>query len=75
MYERAMDTILAHRGRKVASSDVHQIRELIAAHPEASRRALSVKLCEAWSWFQANGKTRDISIPDSTANAVEIAGR
>ena len=60
MYERAMDTILAHRGRKVTSSDVHQIRELIAAHPEASRRALSVKLCEAWGWFQANGKTRDM---------------
>lgn len=55
-----MDTILAHRGRKVTSSDVHEIRELIAAHPEASRRALSVKLCEAWSWFQANGKTRDM---------------
>lgn len=55
-----MDTILAHRGRKVSSSDVHQIRELIAAHPEASRRALSVKLCETWSWFQANGKTRDM---------------
>lgn len=55
-----MDTILAHRGRKVSGSDVHQIRELIAAHPEASRRALSVKLCETWSWFQANGKTRDM---------------
>ncbi len=55
-----MDTIIAHRGRKVSSSDVHEIRELIAAHPEASRRALSVKLCEAWGWFQANGKTRDM---------------
>ena len=31
------------------------IRELIVAHPEASRRRLSELLCEAWSWRQPNG--------------------
>ena len=36
------------------------IRELIARHPEASRRALSQKLCEAWDWRQANGQPRDM---------------
>jgi len=33
---------------------------LIAAHPGASRRALSAKLCEAWGWKQANGAPRDM---------------
>jgi hypothetical protein len=49
----------AHRGRKVSEIDVGFIRELIAAHPTASRRALSRKLCEAWDWMQPNGELCD----------------
>jgi hypothetical protein len=41
-------------------ADVEMIRELIAAHPGASRRALSKKLCEAWGWVQPNGALRDM---------------
>jgi len=52
--------VLRHRGRVVTSSDVEFIRQLIAEQPKASRRALSVKLCEAWDWRQANGATRDM---------------
>jgi hypothetical protein len=33
---------------------------VIAANPEASRWALSRKLCEAWNWKQANGALRDM---------------
>jgi hypothetical protein len=33
---------------------------LIAAHPTASRRALSRKLCEAWNWVQPNGVPREM---------------
>jgi hypothetical protein len=33
---------------------------MIAAHPGASRRSLSKKLCEAWQWRQANGAFRDM---------------
>ena len=40
--------------------DIVYIRELIAAHPGASRRTLSTKLCEAWQWRQANGALRDM---------------
>ncbi|MFC1707895.1 DUF4338 domain-containing protein [Planctomycetota bacterium] len=36
------------------------MRKLIAGHPEASRRRLSQLLCEAWDWFQSNGKPRDM---------------
>src|SRR6266566_1043493 len=49
-----------HRGRDLSSADIVYIRELIAAHPEASRRALSRLLCEAWEWRQPNGSLRDM---------------
>lgn len=55
-----MEPVLAYRGRQVSSVDVTFIRELIAAHPQASRRALSLKLCEAWGWVQENGAPRDM---------------
>jgi hypothetical protein len=49
-----------YRGRKVSDPDILYIRELIAAHPQASRRTLSTKLCEAWQWKQANGALCDM---------------
>jgi hypothetical protein len=51
---------LRYRGRNVSDKDILYIRELIAAHPQASRRTLSRKLCEAWQWRQANGTVRDM---------------
>jgi hypothetical protein len=55
-----METVAEYRGRRVTVSDVEMIRELIASHPEASRRALSKKLCEAWNWVQSNGALCDM---------------
>jgi len=55
-----METLLRYRGRAVTRHDVHQIRELVAAHPEQSRRALSQTLCRAWDWRQANGAPREM---------------
>jgi hypothetical protein len=55
-----MATTLRYRGREIHNADVGFIRELIAAHPGASRRALSKKLCEAWGWVQPNGALRDM---------------
>jgi len=49
-----------YRGRQVSSEDILYIRELIAADPHQSRRALSKKVCEAWQWRQPNGKLRDM---------------
>jgi hypothetical protein len=51
---------LRYRGREVSDAEVAFIEELIKAHPEASRRALSKKLCEAWGWVQPNGELRDM---------------
>lgn len=58
---RAMDTVLlTYRGRAVTAAAVETIRALIAAHPKASRRELSKRLCEAWDWVQPNGALRDM---------------
>lgn len=55
-----MATILSYRGRAVSEGDVAFMRELIATHPQESRRGLSKKLCAAWGWVQPNGSRRDM---------------
>ena len=49
-----------YRGRVVTAEDIVFIRQFIAQNPGSSRRRLSVKLCEAWEWRQANGALRDM---------------
>jgi hypothetical protein len=55
-----MEPVLSYRGRPVTADQVSQIRELMAAHPEWGRRALSLQLCARWGWYQANGYPRDM---------------
>ena len=55
-----MHTVLRYRGRDFTQDDVLFIRQLIAAHPEDSRCALSRKLCKAWNWVQPNGHLKDM---------------
>jgi len=49
-----------YRGRIFNLAEIESIRRLIAANPEASRWALSRKLCEIWDWKQPNGALRDM---------------
>jgi hypothetical protein len=55
-----MAIVLRYRGRIVEDTDVGFIQSLIQAHPEASRRQLSAKLCAAWNWIQTNGAPCDM---------------
>jgi Domain of unknown function (DUF4338) len=55
-----MGILFQYRGRGVTQAEVDFIQTLITAHPGASRRALSARLCEAWGWRQANGCLRDM---------------
>jgi Domain of unknown function (DUF4338) len=55
-----VQTVLRYRGRSVEPDDVAFIRDLIATHSGASRRALSIELCRAWDWVQPNGAVRDM---------------
>jgi len=49
-----------YRGRAIGQEDILYIRALIELYPGESRRKLSVHLCEAWQWRQANGALRDM---------------
>jgi hypothetical protein len=51
---------LRYRGRLISQEDILYIRGLIERYPGESRRKLSVHLCEAWQWRQANGALRDM---------------
>jgi len=54
-----MDPVVVRfRGREVREREVAGVRALIAAHPQASRRALSALLSQAWGWVQPNGQPR-----------------
>ena len=44
----------------ITEAEVEFIRQLISQHPSANRRQLSLRLCEAWGWRQANGALRDM---------------
>jgi hypothetical protein len=55
-----MESILTYRGKTVTHQDVAFIQQLIHQNPLESRRRLSVKLCQAWNWRQANGAYRDM---------------
>jgi hypothetical protein len=55
-----MNEVLRYRGREVTTEDVASIQKIIARNPKASRRKLSVLVCEAWEWRQANGAWRDM---------------
>jgi hypothetical protein len=59
-YLQSMDMVLRYRGRTVTQADVALVAELIARHPDASRRVLSQKLCAAWQWVQPNGTPCDL---------------
>jgi hypothetical protein len=49
-----------YRGYTVGEAEITFLCELIAAHPELSRCALSRHVCEAWQWKQANGALREM---------------
>jgi hypothetical protein len=55
-----MEEGFRYRGRVITAAEVEFIRQLIAQHPGTNRRQLSLRLCEAWGWKQANGALRDM---------------
>src|SRR5215472_13529386 len=57
---RGMENELRYRSQVITRAQVEFIRQLIAQHPGTTRRRLSLLLCEAWQWKQANGVPRDM---------------
>jgi hypothetical protein len=54
-----VEALFKYRGRTIAHEDVTFLRDLIATRPDASRRALSIAVCDAWEWRQPNGTLCD----------------
>ena len=57
---RGMANGFRYRSQVITTAQVEFIDRLIAQHPGASRRRLSLLLCEVWEWKQANGAPRDM---------------
>lgn len=55
-----MEPNFKYRGRIATSEDIALINRLMEENPTISRRALSLKLCQAWNWTQPNGQLRDM---------------
>jgi hypothetical protein len=49
-----------YRGREIGEEEILFLRALIERHSNESRRKLSMRVCEAWQWRQANGAWRDM---------------
>lgn len=54
-----MESVLRYRGRSVGQEEITFLRELIASRPQASRRAISIEVSNAWGWVQPNGTLCD----------------
>lgn len=48
-------------GRTFSAAEIEQIRELIAARPDARRAELSRIVCTEFSWLRLDGRTKDMS--------------
>lgn len=49
------------QGRKLGPTELGLIRQLIADHPQWSRRRLSQQLCEQWNWRNDAGQIKDMA--------------
>jgi hypothetical protein len=56
-----MAEALVIQGRQLQEADLTQIRELIAQHPQWSRRRISQQLCRQWEWRNGAGQYKDMA--------------
>lgn len=49
------------QGRHIALTDLEQVRQLLAAHPDCSRRRLSQHLATLWNWRNPVGQLKDMA--------------
>jgi hypothetical protein len=49
------------QGRRLEAADIDRITQLIAGHPDWSRRRLSEVLCAEWNWRNGSGRLKDMA--------------
>ena len=50
-----------YSGRVFGPPEIERVRDLIWAHPQASRQQLSYRVCEAFDWRKPDGSLKDMS--------------
>ena len=55
-----METIRV-QGREISAENLTWLREVMAAHPQWNRTALSRHLCQVWNWRNAAGRVKDMA--------------
>jgi hypothetical protein len=49
------------QGRRIGAAELEQVRQLLAAHPDWSRRQLSCRLATLWDWRNPAGQLKDMA--------------
>lgn len=55
-----MDVGIRYRGKTFGSREIGEVREVIVAYREKSRRFISREICRRWNWTQPNGVLKDM---------------
>jgi hypothetical protein len=57
----SVNELMLLQGRLLGPADLEQVRQLLAAHPDWSRRRLSQQLAELWQWRNPAGQLKDMA--------------
>ena len=55
-----MEEWIRYRGKTYTPREIDEIREIIIAYPDKSRRFISEEICRRWGWRQPNGVLKDM---------------
>ena len=55
-----MEEWVRYRGKNYTLREIHEIREILIAYRERSRRFVSQEICRRWGWRQPNGVLKDM---------------
>ncbi len=55
-----MEEWIRYRGKNYTLREINEIREILIAHRDRSRRFISQEICRRWGWRQPNGVLKDM---------------
>jgi hypothetical protein len=55
-----MEEWIRYRGKNYTLREINEIREILIAHRDRSRRFISQEVCRQWGWRQPNGILKDM---------------
>jgi hypothetical protein len=56
-----MESHKRYSGRLFGPAEIERVRQIIRAHPEASRQQISYRVCEVFDWRKPDGSLKDMS--------------